>query len=306
MVGVAVTLCTVAEAERSLRLCFGRVLGGDHVAEGRPRSAADGQQLYRAVRRREAAAVAGRYIGDRPGLQLVRLAVNCQRCLARDHVVDLLLAVAGMVVVGVALVPLRKLLEVDAEGRDPERPSHRLEHSASAGLDLVDVKHAGFAHLVLLGSSLRSPAGYTDAGWRARCRSAYHMFVSRRYFQVGRHVRRFGTGILLCALAAAVATACDGAANGAQGPSTPATTQVAEHRAAEDHAPRRRHAWPAGAWHQRHALSGTITSVIATGGGDEVAGHLIHHATVWRSRVRCAPTPATWCAPPPAMPTAGR
>jgi lipoprotein-anchoring transpeptidase ErfK/SrfK len=90
---------------------------------------------------------------------------------------------------------------------------------------------------------------------------------------------------VLCALAASVATACDGAANGAQAPSTHATTQVAASTARLKITPRNRgkHARP-----ERgisvHALSGTITSVVATGAGGEVAGHLIHHATVWRSR----------------------
>jgi lipoprotein-anchoring transpeptidase ErfK/SrfK len=98
-------------------------------------------------------------------------------------------------------------------------------------------------------------------------------------------VRRFGTAGLLCALAVPFATACDGAAGQAQGPSTQAATQVAASTVRLTISPRDggRRARP-----ERgisvHALSGTITSVVATGGGGEVAGHLLHHATVWRTR----------------------
>jgi lipoprotein-anchoring transpeptidase ErfK/SrfK len=98
-------------------------------------------------------------------------------------------------------------------------------------------------------------------------------------------VRRFGTAGLLCALAVPFATACDGAASQAQGPSTQAPTQVAASTVRLTISPRDggRRARP-----ERgisvHALSGTITSVVATGGGGQVAGHLLHHATVWRTR----------------------
>jgi lipoprotein-anchoring transpeptidase ErfK/SrfK len=98
-------------------------------------------------------------------------------------------------------------------------------------------------------------------------------------------VRRVGTGVVLCALAGSVATACDGAANGAQAPSTHATTQVAASTARLKITPRNRgkRARPERGISVR-AVSGTITNVVATGAGGEVAGHLIHHATVWRSR----------------------
>ena len=74
------------------------------------------------------------------------LAVDLDLAAAAQGDEDLLLAVLGVVVLGIALVVRRHVDDLHAEGLDPELGAGPLEGAAEDGLHLVDLLHRVVAH----------------------------------------------------------------------------------------------------------------------------------------------------------------
>ena len=89
------------------------------------------------------------------------LAVDLDLAAAAQGDEDLLLAVLGVVVLGVALVVRRHVDDLHAEGLDPELGAGPLEGAAEDGLHLVDLLDRVVAHP----ASFRF-GGPGWAGWR--------------------------------------------------------------------------------------------------------------------------------------------
>src|SRR3954453_5700040 len=119
----------------------------------------------------ELALLAGTHADHHSRLQDVPLASGLHYAAPAEGDVELLLAILGMVVVGVAVVAGGHVDHVDAEGREAEIPPHVLEAPAHACVDLADFLRGHVSHRFLLGLTAQQRRGAYPCGCRRERRS---------------------------------------------------------------------------------------------------------------------------------------